>query len=277
MHVDDPLSHPVSCEHGTVRIVLCALLLAGCDRVFGLQANDASDTALDLCATQPADPTCHDEDGDQIVDAHDNCPATFNPSAAGSSQGDLDTDGVGDACDPHPTTAGDAIVEFEPFATGFGTWAAGVGGWTSGADQITSPAGTALKSRLTHSLIQARHPTIDVAFELLDLGTDTNRTVGPRLDFAASPGACRVIRTNVIAVDNSTSTTSTGFSPDVGTNVRYVAHYSRDVPNVRCTIATGVMEDPNANLTDVLVTPGVEVEYMQVTITSIILYASSSN
>jgi hypothetical protein len=37
---------------------------------------------------------CKDADGDGIIDAEDNCPATSNPD-----QADFDLDGVGDACD----------------------------------------------------------------------------------------------------------------------------------------------------------------------------------
>jgi hypothetical protein len=34
-------------------------------------------------------------DGDNVPDETDNCPNTFNPD-----QGDIDCDGIGDACDP---------------------------------------------------------------------------------------------------------------------------------------------------------------------------------
>lgn len=52
---------------------------------------------------------CDDEDGDLVLDHHDNCPTTYNPRNAFDANGneldppaqrDLDGDGVGDACDP---------------------------------------------------------------------------------------------------------------------------------------------------------------------------------
>jgi hypothetical protein len=83
--------------------------LVGCDAVFGVKPPGTLDA-------QPIDgraidaPALHDEDHDGVVDMLDNCPNVPNPD-----QGDLDGDGVGDVCDPHPTVAGDRIVLFDPF------------------------------------------------------------------------------------------------------------------------------------------------------------------
>ncbi|HEY0254762.1 MAG TPA: hypothetical protein VGC41_24720 [Kofleriaceae bacterium] len=85
---------------------LLLLLLAGCGRIgFGDQAR-GSDAAI---ATDGGACTGHDEDGDGIPDACDDCPVDPDPA-----QTDRDGDGVGDACDVRPDTAGDKRVMFEP-------------------------------------------------------------------------------------------------------------------------------------------------------------------
>jgi len=72
-----------------------AALLAGCGRV-GFDALAAHD--LDL-------PPNGDLDGDGIANDVDNCPDVANPS-----QVDSDLDGLGDACDPTPTSSGDVLA-----------------------------------------------------------------------------------------------------------------------------------------------------------------------
>lgn len=64
------------------------------------------DAGVDPCASG------HDEDGDGVVDACDNCPVDANVD-----QKDSDGDGVGDVCDPHPSTPGDSIAFFDAFET----------------------------------------------------------------------------------------------------------------------------------------------------------------
>jgi hypothetical protein len=56
--------------------------------------------------------TGHDEDGDGIPDALDNCPHVANPD-----QTDRDGDGVGDACDPNPDTPTEHFALFDPLLT----------------------------------------------------------------------------------------------------------------------------------------------------------------
>ncbi len=69
------------------------LVGSGCGRYGFATDGDARADALSL--TDSVMPTGLDEDLDGIVDDRDNCPFLSNPT-----QRDLDSDGVGDACDP---------------------------------------------------------------------------------------------------------------------------------------------------------------------------------
>lgn len=56
----------------------------------------------------------HDEDRDGVVDGSDNCPHVDNADQADRGEADVGApaDGVGDACDPQPAIAGNAIALF---------------------------------------------------------------------------------------------------------------------------------------------------------------------
>jgi Thrombospondin type 3 repeat len=79
-----------------VRATWVLVIVAGCGRV-GFDAVE--------CAA-----VGHDEDGDGIDDACDNCPHIPNVD-----QADSDGDGVGDVCDPQPFVAAERIALFDPF------------------------------------------------------------------------------------------------------------------------------------------------------------------
>lgn len=83
--------------------------LAACGRLgFGAQDGGGSATCT---------PVGHDEDGDGIDDACDDCPHVADPA-----QLDGDGDGVGDVCDPNPTSPREHITMFDPMTTRRPEW-----------------------------------------------------------------------------------------------------------------------------------------------------------
>lgn len=93
-----------------MRLVVLVLLI-GCGRLeFATQRPDALGGDAPTCSG-------HDEDGDGVPDACDDCPHVANPG-----QEDGDGDGVGDVCDPQPGLPREHIAVFETFAADNGDW-----------------------------------------------------------------------------------------------------------------------------------------------------------
>lgn len=114
-----------------VVIVVVAAGTSGCGRLgFDPDEQTIDDAAGGTDATDAV--TGHDEDGDGVVDANDNCPHLAN-----LDQGDTDGDEVGDACDPQPLTAGEHIALFATLTPGDQPLALGGDGtWTTAADGL---------------------------------------------------------------------------------------------------------------------------------------------
>jgi len=113
----------------------------------------SSDGAIDREAGPPADSgrdsgcsgaAQHDEDGDGVLDACDNCPSVPNPDQLDQREvaAGFAADGVGDACDPRPALGGDAILLFDSFAAiQMGTeWSVYTGTWQQGVDTVRETA-----------------------------------------------------------------------------------------------------------------------------------------
>lgn len=90
------------------------VLLGGCNGIFGLDPTHGGDDDIADDDVPPIDSGVfgHDEDGDGVDDAHDNCPSLSNPDQAND-----DGDPVGTECDPNANAAGDTILHFDAFDT----------------------------------------------------------------------------------------------------------------------------------------------------------------
>ena len=126
-------------------LVALVLLVGGCDSVFRLNTVPELDSERALSCEQV---TTHDEDGDGIPDACDDCPGIPDPA-----QPDHDNDGVGDACDPSATTR-ERIAWFDSFAEvgASNAWKIQSGSWAFDGESI-----------VYGSLDQAGYFTIDAA------------------------------------------------------------------------------------------------------------------
>jgi hypothetical protein len=145
----------------------------------GISIDAAPDVAIDA-----ADPN-GDSDGDGVANGVDNCPTIANsdqhnedgdapgdacdgcPQVPGSNL-DTDTDGVPDACDPHPMTAGDHLLSFEPFKqagglpAGWQVVAGMTGHWSVTGDALRGDLGTSTEIVLRETN-QTNH-AIDIGF-----------------------------------------------------------------------------------------------------------------
>lgn len=134
---------------------LLAISLSGCNQVLGLTPTAPIDAPVDA-GRGPSD-----EDGDGINNDDDTCPSQYNPDQTVDGDGD----GVGDVCDPNPTTPGDRIVAREMFSGPLYSWTPDSStSWTLIDGRLqTSPVTLGAVRRLTFSTT-APHPTLEMGF-----------------------------------------------------------------------------------------------------------------
>jgi hypothetical protein len=188
---------------GTILVAL-VLVVGGCDAVFRLDTVPAPDSERSLSCKQK---TMHDEDGDGVVDACDDCPGIADPA-----QADVDSDGVGDACDPSATTR-DRISWFDSFAeTGAANaWRIQSGSWQFDGESIVySSLNTSGYSTITAAVRPAPPYTVE-----LGLTIDQIDPQGSVLDvFGDDDVPCGVLRhdptsTDVVRVEDMATTRNT--------------------------------------------------------------------
>jgi len=106
-------------------VILCVVLVAGCDVVWSIDHVDkvnGGDAGVDAPSTISCVQYEHDEDGDRFPDECDRCPGIAD------NQDDGDGDSVGDACDPSGTT-NERVELFLSFADGDTRWTPVDGTW----------------------------------------------------------------------------------------------------------------------------------------------------
>ncbi|HEY5921191.1 MAG TPA: hypothetical protein VIV11_05950 [Kofleriaceae bacterium] len=175
-----------------MRWILFASMLAGCDVIWSIDHvgprdgggggddGDSSSTDAPDAPTGACVATEHDEDDDAVPDRCDKCPGIAD------SQGDMDTDGVGDACDP--SSAQHMIAKFISFTEPSTTWMGQTGSWLPDGESLKYNSftdGNHHSVKYTGTLPNPPY-VIDVHFQIdvapqevlaLYMWLDTNQTV----------------------------------------------------------------------------------------------------
>ncbi|HSD89558.1 MAG TPA: hypothetical protein VLB44_18635, partial [Kofleriaceae bacterium] len=94
---------------GTLASVTWLLALGGCDVVFSVDRLPPAPSYPGQVINDPDGDL--DEDGD--LNGTDLCPTVPNTEVGANT--DMDMDGVGDRCDPHPSKPGDCLALFDDF------------------------------------------------------------------------------------------------------------------------------------------------------------------
>ncbi len=127
------------------RALLALLVVAGCNRAFGLRRDhDVEDVDASV------DAALHDEDHDGVADGDDLCPADLGG-------GNTDGDQAGNLCDPSDLSSEQRVL-FDPF-TEIGPWTGSVP-WTFDGDAVAVDA-TIGTARLDRQIAPITYPTFE--------------------------------------------------------------------------------------------------------------------
>lgn len=138
-------------------------------------AIDAGELDAMLDARPIDAPPGPDEDGDGVEDVADNCPHVDNPQQENfgeTNAGEL-ADGVGDACDPEPTTAGNQLALFDGFNGALVGWTAS-GSVNPGNGRVRLGGNAQLLSNAVHP----RHVQVVIGARALGSIEQVGVTVG---------------------------------------------------------------------------------------------------
>jgi hypothetical protein len=178
-----------------VRSWAALVFAAGCDWAFGIHGTTLSTIDADPCKLTPDDPAFRDEDGDLHDNLCDNCPGVYNPQ-----QQDGDKDGVGDACDPHPTTPGDHLVAAEFFDGATYSWIPdSAGNWQldGNGSLITTPPPQATQVSMQLNVVPPINaPTIELGMTVVqeaDASLMLDRELDLTLDIPTDTAECMLV------------------------------------------------------------------------------------
>lgn len=215
----------------------------------------------------------HDEDG--TIDLYDTCPTRYNPGAE-----DADNDGVGDACDPHLSSAADTIVSYTFFENELGAWTPEtIDNWALGPEGAsTTAAADATLARLTYDF-EGTAPTIELTFNVLEYGPMTARRDNVILVNASIEGTgvyCMLSNRdegsatiNVLGANSNDD--SVGVIP-IDPNFVAQLRMTFDATETRCVGNEGTYTIASATPTSTNVHSQIIVERMQVLLTSAVVY-----
>ena len=151
--------------------LLSCLVTAACGRVgFGER------TVADGASADGTIASGHDEDGDGIPDAFDNCPV----DGSSADQADSDGDGIGDLCDPHPGDNRDRVAVFATLQPGDQPLELFAGTWTQDPDGLVTAGDGYAEVRIALPLDSAR---ARIGTDVVSLGAPTLQqqlAIGPQ-------------------------------------------------------------------------------------------------
>jgi hypothetical protein len=210
-----------------------------------------------------ADPNSLDDDGDGIANGIDNCRTKANPTQTNEDADDFgdvcdlcppyadntdsDGDGVGDQCDPNPTTGGDELVLFEgfdgPMPAGWTT----TGLYTTSAGSLSSSVSGGSQNTLVTPVTTSSRQTMYAQMTLTAIEPgQTGGALGivDRFDSGATQGVmCGGVRGNggflgIVNAATGTAIQIAGHAFAVGTP--YTLKFTRSENNYSCVdTATG--------------------------------------